>query len=67
MKSEVVVGDIVVFVKGYKHRIGRRYEVLSITLTNIYLQDIITHRCTDHSIRWIRNDIVKLCREEVIK
>ena len=60
MKSHLIVGDIIVRIRGFKRLIGRRYKVLSITLTDTYIQDMQTDRCSNYSNRWIIEEFVKL-------
>lgn len=60
METELIVGDTLVCIKGYRRRIGRKYKVLSITLTDLYLQDVITNKCANHSRHWVTKEFVRV-------
>lgn len=60
METELEVGDFVLRTQGFHRRIGRKYKVLSITLTDVYLQDVVTGRCANYWKRTVSTDFVKV-------
>jgi hypothetical protein len=61
-----MIDDILVRVSGYKPLIGQKYKVLSITLTDLYLQNEFTKKCTNTPIRFVLQDYRKF-KQTVMK